>query len=632
MAGSLITDAQKNHYFSLRAQGWGFTKASREAGFSVRTAKRLEGITYEEKDAALGPIPFSDWEDVDLEAMYDLTGQKFCQRYFGMTLSPWQMKFWQELEEAWISEGREFQVVNVGPGLGKSTVLVGFGAKVTVWNRDLRGLFISRASTLAIRNTMRLRRALERTSPFTDAETTLAQSFGLFRPKGRGEVWNRQEFIVEQMDGSPIEEKEPTWSAFGFDSDWLGNRLDLGFGDDLDSTRHLKNMEIVETNRTIFDNELEPRIDPPQLIRADGVKVGGLMCIAQQRLSPMDFSAHALSKVVEPSEDDYEEGEQVPEKLPKYTRVIYKVHYDEKCEGRKSHRKDSPSWPDGCLLDPRRMSWMDIQQVRRGGDGERTFQVVYQQQDMTSQDALVQQIWVDGGRDANGQIFIGCWDDDRDLWELPKDREGHRTLGGDTIGVITCDPSVSNYWAVEGWVYHPGSEQRFLLDIHRARMEAPDFLEWSWSQNCFTGVLEDWYQNFTRAGAKLDYVIVEQNAAHRYMLQYDFFHRWMRLRGVQLIGHSTQRNKLDPDYGVQMLGPVWRDGKVRLPGKRSGSGEARYHAGRLVGEVIRYPNSTTTDCVMAQWFLEANLTKIFAPGGLETQTQWRPSWVSAAPV
>jgi hypothetical protein len=78
-----------------------------------------------------------------------------------------------------------------------------------------------------------------------------------------------------------------------------------------------------------------------------------------------------------------------------------------------------------------------------------------------------------------------------------------------------------------------------------------------------------------------------------------------------------------------MLAPLWRVGRVRLPGKQRT--EARPHSLLLVNEVTRWnPEGTgarTDDCVMAQWFLEHNLEKLYVPQAAGVK-QWRPSWIS----
>ena len=48
------------------------------------------------------------------------------------------------------------------------------------------------------------------------------------------------------------------------------------------------------------------------------------------------------------------------------------------------------------------------------------------------------------------------------------------------------------------------------------------------------------------------------------------------MRDVELVPHYTFEKQGDPKYGVQMLAPLWRVGRVRLPGKQRT--EARLHS------------------------------------------------------
>src|SRR5215467_14421300 len=89
------------------------------------------------------------------------------------------------------------------------------------WRRRIGGLIGSRAGRSASRYVSRLRRHLEMTVPWrnegelvdrglaTDAEATLCDDFGLFRPLEK-DLWSADAFVVAQHDGALIAEKEPT--------------------------------------------------------------------------------------------------------------------------------------------------------------------------------------------------------------------------------------------------------------------------------------------------------------------------------------------------------------------------------------------------------------------------------------
>ena len=158
-------------------------------------------------------------------------------------------------------------------------------------------------------------------------------------------------------------------------------------------------------------------------------------------------------------------------------------------------------------------------------------------------------------------------------------------------------------------------------------MEAPEFLDWNYQENKFTGLMEEWQERATKAGWFIPTWIVEQNAAQRFLLQYDHMHRWRAKWGVRVIPHSTGANKADPQYGVYTLAPHYEFGRVRIPY----TDLAKTDAIKLIHEVKNYPNGRTDDTVMAQWFLEWNLPSLSTPR-VNLQRQKRPSWMTRTPA
>jgi len=196
-------------------------------------------------------------------------------------------------------------------------------------------------------------------------------------------------------------------------------------------------------------------------------------------------------------------------------------------------------------------------------------------------------------------VYPGCWDEDRVMGVIPQG------LTRPFVSVVTADPSPSKYWSVMHWLYHVPTEQRFLIDHYRGKMGANDFLDWYTTSGTFGGLLEDWWQRSVKQKVPITHVVVEQNAAQRFLMQYEHVRNWQRLRGVKLVGHNTTSNKTDAQYGVQALLPqAYRFGRVRLP---SGDQLSRGRSMALVNEVTKWPETSTEDCVMAHWFFEFNL-------------------------
>lgn len=628
-----VTPVQRKKYFEARAAGFSIVQSAQKAKFSEATAYRVEKAaknlradedldssarTYREQkeEAKLeGPKRHDKLSDEAKRALEDFG--YFRQRYFGRISTPWQEQAGEELVRLLESPDKEYVVMNMPPGSGKTTLLHDLTCWVICRNRAVRLLTGSATMSLAKRNLMRVRRSLERIIPeiademlkargqAVDAESTLALDYGRFKPLEK-ELWTNEAFIVMQYeDSGAISEKEPTLSAYGMDSGFIGGRFDGCFWDDLVDPRKVRSAEQREAMEDWYQDVAETRLEP-----------AGMLALIGQRLAPDDLYRFALDMVQPLDEEDEdaldsmtEEERNALRRDKKYKHLLYKAHYDENCSP-DNHKRTASAYPDGCLLDPRRLPWREISNLM-SNRGER-FAVVYQQEDIALDDVLVRHEWVYGHGDSPG-----CIDKDRDRWEIPPGLSPR-----DCIVVATADPSPTNFWSIQCWLYHPESKQRFLLDLIRQKMEAPEFLEYNYNLGEFTGIMEEWQRLSESLGFPIQVWVVEQNAAQRFMLQYDHFKRWRQIRGVEVIPHNTTSNKADPEYGVTTISQHYRFGRVRLMGK----GEGKTRSIKLIDEVTRYPHGRTDDCVMAQWFFEWNLPNIYLPQTRTIQA-WRPKWV-----
>ena len=541
----------------------------------------------------------------------------FQRRYFGRIAYPWQVEAANKIARLLDTPYEEYAVINAPPGAGKTACFVhDIPAWVTVRNRAVRGMIGSATMNLAKRNTLRLRRSLERVIPeradpnllrkgaALDAESTLALDFGRFKPLDR-EMWTSDGFVVMQYDDSgAISEKEPTWSAYGADTAFIGGRYDFVIWDDLVDPRKLRSAEQKEALQDMWTDVGETRIEP-----------GGLLILQGQRISSDDLYRFALDMTA-PYDEEFDDEEVLNRDLDgddrkgkKYHHIIFKAHYDDICE--EDHGKNAKPYPEGCLLNPQRLPWNKIQTLRENR-GER-FTVIYQQEDIDPSEVLVPKSWIYGDGD-----FPGCLDSDRDRLQIPKGLNPSECLS-----IATADPSPTNFWSIQWWIYHPESEQRFLIDLIRQKMDAPDFLDYLPDSREFVGVMNDWQNISESLGFPITTWIVEQNAAQRFILQYDHVRRWRAMHGVDVIGHSTHRNKSDKEFGVETIAPQYRFGRVRLPWRNEG----RVISLKLIDEVSHYPYGRTDDCVMAHWFFEWNLPNIYTPTHGRKSTAWRPTWL-----
>lgn len=633
MRGRAVSQAQWKIYAEHRAMGLSQTDAARMASVSVSAARAWEsrrpdrGNFAKAARAARNQPDPRRRKDLGPEALRALDDFDYFQlRYLGRIPIAWQAEAAERIAGLLATDDKEYCVINCCPGAGKSTT---FTYAIPLWltarDRAIRGLVGSATSRLAGQYTANIRRALEAVVPIqaddedkqkgiaVDAEATMSEDFGRFKPMDH-DSWTKDAFIVEQYDGASITSKEPTWTAVGRDQEFIGGRYDFCIWDDLVTSNRLRTIEMIEKDRDWWDSYAERRLEP-----------GGLLILQGQRMGANDLYRYALDMEVldiEDEADDDNEGVSLrvsEEGTPrKYHHIIFKAHYEDRCNGASGHRRDSAPYPDGCLLSPRRVTWREVASIQKNRPD--TFAQVYQQEDVSPQAVLVDPAWISGFGS-----HPGCWDMDRDRLEIP------RGLVEPNFSIVSVDPSPTRYWGIIWWYYNQASEQWFLIDLERKALDAPDFLDWSHNMGEFTGLMRDWQETSVELGAPITHWIVERNGAQRFLFAYEHYRRFQSKYQVEIVPHDTHRNKVDDEFGVQMIAPPFKYGQVRLPGKVSkevGVGVGRAKSLKLVDEVTRYPQSSTTDLVMSTWFAMYQMQYLAMPAAPAVK-QKRPSWLSS---
>ena len=613
-----IDDDRWKKYAQAVNKGHSQRTAAQMAGISYASVMRQARIPTSRLNKALGEIGF---EKAGVFGVDDVKGDAaraledfgyFRERYFARSTSPWVEEAAYKMLELAATPNKEYVVINCPPGVGKSTTWThDFPVWLAVRDRSRRTMIGSRTASQAVKYTGRIRRSFERVSPVKadpvlfekglakDAVSTLITDFGRFKPSN-SDLWRLEEFILAQDGGVAVDDKEPNFVAYGMDSGFLGGRFDTVIWDDLVDKTNIRTPDSRENLINWWETEAETRLDP-----------GGLLILQGQRMASDDLYRYALNLV-----DWSEEFEDKPELAPKkYHHIIYKAHYEDLCEADKTNGAHKGNYPNGCLLDEYRLPWKELARVQKNKLDR--YQTLYQQEDVDKAASLIQPAWIDGGLDTNGVMHSGCWDENRVIGQFPK--------GITAYSVVTADPSPTKYWAVQWWGYDAENQMQHLIDLHRQPMDAPDFLDYNQDTRQFTGLLEEWWQRANDQMRPFTHLIVEANAAQRFMLQYDHFKRWAAIRNVQLVPHQTNRNKSDEDYGVQTLAPHYKAGRVRLPGSALLGSKATIKP--MVKELIQWPEGSTDDTVMAHWFLIWNAPNIFYVAPEKQPKFSRPSWM-----
>lgn len=602
-------------YFTHRNAGIGVEQAAAKARLSPSTAYRFErgdpssgGL---EAAAVLGISMVAGnvvAQPLSQEAQRALEDFAFFRlRYFGRKSTPWQERAAYEILRAHESGEREYIVMNEPPGSGKSTL---FTCDIPCWliakDRTIRIQIGSRTERQARMYVSRIKRALERDAPMRaaaddlakgvafDADACLQDDFGAFKPEGRSDIWRAEALVVRQLDGVQLDDKEQTVSAWGQDSGFLGGRYDVVIWDDLVDKKNMKSDESRESIKEWWDGEAETRLEP-----------GGLLLLQGQRIKSNDLYRYCLDK-------------RNIDETPKYRHVVYKAHNEEICNGQ--HDAITKPWPESCLLDPHRLPWRHLETLKH--NNPRSFEIMYQQQDGDIVGGLVDPMWITGGVDADGYGAPGCLDKQRTMLDPPEN-----LLDGAGWSFITVDPSPTEWWGIIWWLYDPESGNRYIIDIHKRRLNPEQFLSMDLDSREFSGLVEDMYREAIHLRIPISHIIVEVNAAQRWLLSQPHVQRWSAVTGIAFVPHTTSVNKADPKYGLESIGDLFRQGRIRIPW---GDLTSRQKSQHLIEEATRYPDYDTTDLIMSTWFGKLAVENHYTPRREGMYQMSRPSWLGYA--
>lgn len=530
----------------------------------------------------------------------------FRLRYFGRKSTPWQADAARRIQGYVESPTKEFVVINAPPGGGKSTL---FTHDIVCWliarNRRIRVLIGSRTERQARMYVRRIKNTLERQTPALadsdqiaagiafDAQACLMDDFGAFQPAGRSDLWTARELVVRQPDGVKADDKESTVAAYGRDSGFLGGRFDLVLWDDLIDAKNTKGQDSREDLQLWWDSEAEKRLEP-----------SGALILQGQRIRHSDLYAYCLAK------QNLNGGN-------KYQHIIYPAHIEELCTG--DHTQITEPWPASCLLDPWRLPWTDLAAERL--NNPRVFDVQYQQHDGYQEGGLLDPAWIDGGPDHWGFDAPGCKDQDREIGFVPE----HLRARDRAWSFVTVDPSPTEYWGIIWWVYDPASDNRYAIDIIREKLPVERFLTMDIDTHRFSGVMVDLLAQSREQSLPIDLCVFEINTAQRWALQQPHIQKWSAQTGVRFVPHQTNRNKNDTEFGLESIGDLFRQGKIRLP---YGSVAAARKSAALVTEGLAYPEADTTDLLMSTWFGKLAVEKHYRPYQAAQPRMPRPDFIT----
>lgn len=582
MAGKRLTPAQKLEIIALRTadpRHWTYQALGEHFGCDKETAWRAfhrqpSSIRPGVKDPEVVPPP-KLWAELSQQARDDLEDfRAWRYRHFDREAPAFQLEMIDSIVQG------ENSVTLVPPGHGKSTLIT---HDFVIWDMlryRVRGefyscLLISSAADMARGFLGQIRATLER-------NTSLQDAYGSFRPE-MDATWKRDALSVwwPEHDAGRSVRKEPTFIAAGRSTRIYGWRVRRIIVDDLIGKDESLSPEATAATAEWLHEVVESRLNS----RLMG-KGGGRPNIAYvgTRFSPHEVYSHLLAA-------RNRRGE------PLYRQIIYRAHDASKCSGVdcdcEGPCEHHPSYPEGCTLWPQAWPYPDLMHLRDSLDQTRAgrFDFVYNQEETPQGETLCEKDWVER-----------CKDRTRGSWTLPQDGRAPGRV------ICTLDPSAANWVVLQAWAYVPALERlvdvacHYLIAMVRRRMTGPQIV----------AAMKDMTLRLRGLGVEPTW-IVEMNAFQKWLIQFNDF-RQMRLDigGLTVIPHSTGVNKLDPEFGVGELGPIFEYGKVSIPWAVRSDWDAMAPFVKELVSCSRTGSGETNDTIMAAWFYIHHVKKMAA--------------------
>lgn len=479
-------------------------------------------------------------------------------------------------------------IVNVPPFHSKSqTITVDYATYRICLNPNIRIIIVSKRKEAAQKFLYQIRTRLT-SSRFAELQATYAPEGG-FRPeKGEGTFSSSVMYVA----GRTADHKDPTVEALGIGGQIYGSRADLII---LDDCVVLSNANEFEKQVTWLESEVESRVKNGMLLVV-GTRLATQDLYSELRVDERYMSgrspwSYLRQPMVTQFADDPEDWVTL---WPKSSTPM-----DEDDEPGKDGLYTAWDGPSAAKI--------------RGSKPAAVWSLVYQQQQVSA-DATFKPVCVQGSVDRRrkpGPLTAGAW--------------GHPARGKQGMWTIgSMDPGMGTTFAIVGSVDRATSK-RWIENAFQLTNPSPDAIKDLIKTNTITYDINEW--------------VVEEQGFQGFLIHDPDLNAWLASRGVKMTPHYTGKNKLDPDFGVASLAPLF--GTTRRINEGAGrevhnddsnlielpdpdlSGGMR----ALIEELISWVpgkrgKQLRQDGPMALWFFETRARVILGTDTRETQQQY----------
>jgi hypothetical protein len=192
-----------------------------------------------------------------------------------------------------------------------------------------------------------------------------------------------------------------------------------------------------------------------------------------------------------------------------------------------------------------------------------------------------------------------CINGNRTIGPMNAANEYHRDNGMQGLYVVcSMDPAMAGETATIAYAVDPQNLKRYVLEANRMRAPSPQAIR---------DIITQWTDKYMPSTW-----VVEKNAFQLFLTRDEHIRQYLANRGVAMVEHYSGNNKLDPDFGVASLAPLFSERMIELPSAHNSEGTKA-----LVEQLITWrPGAKGKDLVqdlpMALWFAEIKAREVVA--------------------
>ena len=514
----------------------------------------------------------------------NITFEEFSLKYLNSRVFPHQRNIISLLEDgepAWLHPNmtyepgfKNYTLVNMPPEHAKSmTVTINYVTYRICTNPNIRIKIVSKTQQMAKEFLYAIKQRL--TSPqWAELQRRYAPVEGF---KATADKWTSDSIYLERQS----DEKDPTVQALGIGGQIYGARADLILMDDCVT---LSNVGEYEKQLRWIQQEVLTRVGPTGKIVVVGTRVDPVDLYREMRNAERyPDNASPWSYLAMPAVLEFDDD-------PSKWVTLWP-------------KSDRPWDADDTLPDEEglypRWSGEHLRR-RRGLIDPKTWAMVYQQQDVESS-AIFPADCVRGS--VNGARTSGL---------LTAGAVGHPEHLGNMYVVCSMDPAMSGDTFSVAYAGDRTTGKRYLLEA--SKMPAPT-----------PAAIRDLIKGWTVKYAPKVWVI-EKNAFQLFLTMDEEINSFLASRGIRLVQHYTGNNKMDQEFGVASMAPLFgstdSNGKFQKNNLLELPRADNEHIKALIEQLITWSAGTKNkqDGPMALWFAETQMRDYINQAGAYGQT------------